>query len=139
MKKMNMSIYMALMLSTALHAQEPGITAKAVVFDASDIQQSSVNVIAPAGGVVTVGIDGKDVFISGAENMAGVELEINRKTALVKLGSSKDDYVVSVGLGTICGVSVAVNIKALGAKSSVEKFGTMNPKVLVKAPKECNF
>jgi hypothetical protein len=139
MKTINTSISMLLMLSTALYAQEPAITSKAVVFDASDIQQSSVNVIAPAGGVVTVGIDGKDVFISGAENMSGVELEINRKTALVKLGSSKEDYVVSVGLGTVCGISVSVNIKALGTKNSVDNFGAMNPKVLVKAAKDCNF
>lgn len=126
-----------LLMSTVLHAQQPAVSTKAVVFDADDIQQSSVNVIAPVGGIVTIGIDGKDVFIIGEENDSSVELVLSRKTALVKLANSKNDYVVSVGLGTVCGISVAVNIKAVGYANTVKEFANMNPKVVVKAPKEC--
>ena len=127
------------LMSTVLHAQQPAVSTKAVVFDANDMQQSSVNVIAPASGVVTVGIDGNDMFITGEENSAGVELVLDRKTALVKLGNSRSDYVISVGLGTVCGISVAVNIKAIGSDNTVKEFTNMNPKVVVKAPKECTF
>ena len=136
MKNMILSLS-TLLMSTLAFAQEPAVTTKAVMFDANDIQQSTVNVIAPAGGVVTIGIDGKDLFLTGEENASGVELVINRKTAMVKLGNSSSDYVVSVGLGTLCGISVAVNIKAVSNSNSAKEFGNMNPKVLVKAPKEC--
>ena len=93
MKNMALSLS-ALLLSTFAFAQEPAVTTKAVVFDANDIQQSTVNVIAPAGGVVTIGIDGNDMFITGEENSTGVELVLDRKTETIEHKLFKDvvDY-----------------------------------------------
>jgi hypothetical protein len=120
--------------SSVLSANNDIKIAKTVTLNATEATQSVFQISMPENSVVTVGILGNDRFLSASENSTYVSIDLKGKTAYVKV-DNPGQY--SVGLGTICGVSVSIVMNV--HKKDTKALASVLPKAVIKAPEKCNL